>query len=854
MGVYIGNINIPFVSEFSVDKIDKPIEVIKHLGDIPPHVAEFQADVLNAIMNGTLFQASGDVRNVDQYAEDLDALVDRSGVHNFIHEYQDRSGWLVLSSADSPKSADSVLIRQYSLSGRFMPKNKYQTRMHTAPAILTNDFSFVLGTDDCDNYVALPIGATHIGGDGITTTRTAEDGTIEYILATSDNDIKFDISEDDIDNGELKIWDEMNEVSESNWVKIFNPDHVFTGDIIIQNGLYRLWLDPSNNYITVYYWGGASYTKIDDFKSGTYSNINFNTINPDIVSVELDSGITIDMVRGHPPQIDTGDADLMATSISLSDQSTSTENYLSLGSNLHICSNTSFSIIGGTKNLDNGKKWIYYETDATIAEDVAHQAMIDPNTKRELISRSPENIIQYGITWNESADTYNRTGALTDIATGVSPGNTLLPIQSRMRRCVINDSGVVQYYLDPTDSTQKEGGGAANLDGSDGQVMVEIPAFYYRYLYAGTTHLWEISPVAKTGFNLHPAFIKNGANVAYRYIGAYEGSLYDASATRYTNGLQLVAGSTDFVNATSAITRVGESHPFSLLEVGDKIVVAGTTNNNGTFTVATAGDQTIIVSEALVQELTVATATIETEKDFANDILCSVSAKAPINDLTRANGRTIAAKRGTGWRQQDYDLISAIQLLYLVEYADFYSQSMIGNGLTDWLTGTWNGWNAYNPIETNGNSNSDGDATANTSGGNGVTGSYMSYRGIENFYGHIWKWVDGININNNIPYVSNTDTQFTDDTTTNYTDLGVTLHNADGWQNTLEQISRGFLPASVGASSSTKITDYYYQSSGWRVVFLGGFASVGTSAGAFCMAAYSASSNVNRTFGVRLAF
>ena len=459
-----------------------------------------------------------------------------------------------------------------------------------------------------------------------------------------------------------------------------------------------------------------------------------------------------------------------------------------------------------------------------------------------------------GVAWNESADTYTRTGSLTGVPVSQSAENVLLPIQSQMRRCILNDSGVVQYYLDPFDSTKKTNGDAANLDGTDGQVMVEIPAFYYKYTYLGTTHTWEVSQYPLNGFTLHPAFIKNGANVAYRYIGAYEGSLYDDSASRYTNGLQLVAGSTDFVNATKAITRTGESHPFSLLEVGDKIVVAGTTNNNGTFTVATAGDQTIIVTEALVQELAVATATVETEKDFANDILCSVSAKAPINDLTRANGRTIAAKRGTGWRQQDYDLISAVQLLYLVEYADFNSQSMIGNGLTDWASGTWDTWNDYNPIETNGNSNSDGDATANTSGGDGVAGSYMSYRGIENFYGHIWKWVDGININNNVPYVSNNDSDFADDTVTNYTDLGVTLHNANGWQNTLEQISRGFLPASVGTSSSTKITDYYYQASGWRVVLLGGDAYYGSNAGAFALDMSNASSDVFRTVGVRLAF
>jgi hypothetical protein len=426
-----------------------------------------------------------------------------------------------------------------------------------------------------------------------------------------------------------------------------------------------------------------------------------------------------------------------------------------------------------------------------------------------------------------------------------------------MKGCVINDAGVVQYYLDPTDRTLKENGDPSVLTGGDGQVVVEIPMGWLKYSYVNNEHMYIISKEQFNGADRLDAFYKNGAWVNHRYCGAYEGSLYDVSASIYTNGLQLTAGSTDFVNATSAITRTGESHPFTRLEVGDKIVVAGTVNNNGTFTVATAGDQTIIVSEAVVQESAVATATIETEKDFTattGDKLCSVSGKAPINDLTRSNGRTIAKNRGTGWRQQDYDLISAVQLMYLTEYGSFYSQSMIGNGLTDWVSGTWDGWNDLNPIEATGDSNSDGNASANTSGGDGVVGSYMSYRGIENFFGHIWKWVDGININDNVPYVSNNDSDFADGTTTNYTALGITLANADGYQDTLEQISRGFLPASIGATSSTKITDYYYQAAGWRVVVLGGGAYDGASAGAFCMVATNASSHVYRTIGVRLAF
>lgn len=465
----------------------------------------------------------------------------------------------------------------------------------------------------------------------------------------------------------------------------------------------------------------------------------------------------------------------------------------------------------------------------------------------------------YGVTWDESTTSPAcvRVGQGSGAAVSSALPDNLAMLQQLMKGCVINDAGAVQYYLDPTDRTLKENGDPSVLTGVDGQVVVEITMGWLKYSYANNEHTWIVSKEQFNGADRLDAFYKNGVWVNARYCGAYEGILYDVSAFRYTNGLQLVAGSTDFVNATGAITRVGESHPFTRLEVGDKIVITGTTNNNGTKTVSTAGDQTIIVSEGLIQEIAVATATIETEKDFTastGDKLCSVSGKAPINDLTRANGRTISANRGAGWRQTDYDLMSAVQLLYLVDYASFYSQSMIGNGLADWAGVTWDAWNAYNPIETTGNSNANGNSTANTSGGDGVVGSYMTYRGIENLFGHIWGWVDGININGNIPYVSNNDSDFADGTDTNYTNLGVTLHNGDGWQNTLEQISRGFLPASVGAAANTKITDNYYQAAGWRVVMLGGDADDGGYAGAFCVGAANASSDVYRKIGVRLAF
>jgi len=477
----------------------------------------------------------------------------------------------------------------------------------------------------------------------------------------------------------------------------------------------------------------------------------------------------------------------------------------------------------------------------------------------------------YGVIWDESTPSPAgvRVGQGASAAVSAALPANLAIIQSLMRRCILNDAGVVQYYLDPTDSTLKEDGSPANLDGSDGQVMVEIPLAWLKYDYQNNQHTWFISKEQFNGAERLDAFYKNNAWVKNRYMGAYEGILYDNSRTAYTNGVQLTAGSTDFTAVANTIHRDGENHPFTNLEVGDKIVIAGATDagNNGTKTVSAIGDATITVSEALTTRADDAAVTIETEKDFVNDKLCSVSAKAPINYGTRANFRSLASNRGAGWRQQDFDLVSAIQLLYVVEYADWNSQLMIGNGLTDWAGATWDAWNDYNPIETAGNSNANGNATANVSNGSGNTGSYMSYHGIENFFGHIWKFVDGINIQFGVgadytgqPYVSNDDGIFADNISAGYTPQPGTVPGSiggvsqNGYQKTLCQQDRGFLPASTGGTNITYICDYYWQSTGWRVALLGGRASSGLDAGVAYWTLSNASGIRDRYFGGRLAF
>ena len=79
--------------------------------------------------------------------------------------------------------------------------------------------------------------------------------------------------------------------------------------------------------------------------------------------------------------------------------------------------------------------------------------------------------LSYGVEW----DITQPDPQLTRI------GNPLLhkalPIQSKMKGCV-HQNGVIQYYLNPEDWTKKADGTASKLDGTDGEVGVEVPRFY----------------------------------------------------------------------------------------------------------------------------------------------------------------------------------------------------------------------------------------------------------------------------------------------------------------------------------------------------------------------------------------
>ena len=133
--------------------------------------------------------------------------------------------------------------------------------------------------------------------------------------------------------------------------------------------------------------------------------------------------------------------------------------------------------------------------------------------------------------------------------------------------------------------------------------------------------------------------------------------------------------------------------------------------------------------------------------------------------------------------------------------------------------------------------------------------AYMSYRGIEDLYGNVWTFVDGINIKDYVPYISNNPANFDDDVFSgDYVNVGVTLPSSNGYSGRLGNTSAGFFPVDISGSSSSRLSDYWWQNSGNRILLAGGGAVDGVHAGAFYLSDSWTSSDSNAYVGARSQF
>lgn len=227
---------------------------------------------------------------------------------------------------------------------------------------------------------------------------------------------------------------------------------------------------------------------------------------------------------------------------------------------------------------------------------------------------------------------------------------------------------------------------------------------------------------------------------------------------------------------------------------------------------------------------------------------------APFTNRTRGQFRT-QCNNGV-FKQFSWGDLEILQILFYTKYKTFDSQAVLP-GHT-WRS-AFNYADATKPGATYTLGNQDGYIT--DTNGNVIANSFL---GVENFFGNVWKFVDGININNIVGaydvYICHNPANFADDTSTNYSLLTGTTDfgDADGYiTNFLMNASKlgSFFPTSItGGSSSGFVHDYMWNAAGgWRVLLSGGSLYHSAPAGVATLGAHYSSALVTADFTCRLA-
>lgn len=379
------------------------------------------------------------------------------------------------------------------------------------------------------------------------------------------------------------------------------------------------------------------------------------------------------------------------------------------------------------------------------------------------------------------------------------------------KRCNVADDGsIVAWY---GDADYKE-------DGSMGQVMVYQPKFYYlvcpvEYDPIDTGigyHLrkanYYVSEKPRAGFRLHPAFYDaSGNEIDYFLTSAYEGSIYDASASAYL--------------------------------LNDEQVM-------------------------------------NTGEDKFSSIAGARPASGSSQNLTRPNIEAMAQNRGTNWHGDLIKQVSAEQMLMIIEMGMMNLQTAIAQGVVSlpWTTGsdTTSSYAAATG-STASLGNGTGRAEKTTTYEGGVAKEYtvdgktsVCWRGKENFWGNIWKFVYGINIWGNgkmgggQPYICS-DFSFAESKNSgNYEPAGFTVTNANGYISAMGYSTACdwlFIASECLGNSSLPVGDYTYITvnlNGYRIAQLGGCWNDGGSAGGFYWYLYSGVGARYRSIGGRLVY
>lgn len=226
----------------------------------------------------------------------------------------------------------------------------------------------------------------------------------------------------------------------------------------------------------------------------------------------------------------------------------------------------------------------------------------------------------------------------------------------------------------------------------------------------------------------------------------------------------------------------------------------------------------------------------------AGTVMRSVSGVSPLVNITRNVGRTYARNRGTGYHQNNFYLLLLWQIMYLLIYKNKNSQTALGQGrtLSSNTAAVQTGTLLSKPF-----------CWGDQGGVNGV-----KFLGVENFYGNVWEWVDGVCLVNKTYKMTRDPAKYND------TGDGYEMSQASGCTasaNNDKYVTKvqatndaGFLPAGSGGSSSTYWCDNMWFADAVQVVRFGGHWSSAAKAGAFCWNLDHTASSSHAHFGSRL--
>ena len=195
----------------------------------------------------------------------------------------------------------------------------------------------------------------------------------------------------------------------------------------------------------------------------------------------------------------------------------------------------------------------------------------------------------------------------------------------------------------------------------------------------------------------------------------------------------------------------------------------------------------------------------------------------PKTDITRSAARNNISAKGSAYWQYDFSMYWTIMMLYLVEYADWNSQSAIGYGCSP-------DGSKFNTGATDAMSYHTG-----TSAANRTTYGSVQYRYIEGLWDSVLDWCDGIYFDGATVYCIKNPASFSD--SSDGTNVGTRATRGgyiSGWTNpTVSGFEYALYPSEVSGSGSTYVCDQCSYNANGVVLSVGGDRDMDQIEGAF---------------------